>query len=254
MENLPNLIGMEWHGGYPYNRFSDGRLLPVVRGGDGPNDPPADPPPPNDPPADPPAPKTFTQEQVTAMLAAEKAQGQRAAERTMLEGLGVTDAAEAKRILDAHREAERQRLSDTERAQQDAQNAKAQADADRAAAAAERKAAAIERQLVRAGLQLPEDASAAETALAKAVRLVELDGEATPDAVKAAVNETKAQFAALFTPAAGNGTTGGDPKGRGTRSNGAPTGVEAGRERARKEAEARAQRGNPLDRFTVVGR
>lgn len=255
MMDLPNLIGVEFHGNRPYNRFSDGTLLPIVRGGDGPTDPPADPSAPNDPPADPPAAKTFTQEQVTAMLAAEKAQGQRAAERTMLEGLGVTDAAEAKRILDAHREAERQRLSDTERAKQDADAAKARADADRAAAAAERRAAAIERQLVRAGLQLPENADEAEKALAKAVRLVELEGEPTPDAVKAAVDDVKAQFAPLFTPATDAGRpTGGDPNGRGQRPNGAPTGVAAGRERARKEAEAREKRGNPLDRFHVVGR
>lgn len=34
-ENLPTLVATEWHQGFPYNRWSDGRLLPVVRGGDG---------------------------------------------------------------------------------------------------------------------------------------------------------------------------------------------------------------------------
>lgn len=34
-EDLPNHVGVEWHAGRPYNRWSDGRLLPIVRGGDG---------------------------------------------------------------------------------------------------------------------------------------------------------------------------------------------------------------------------
>lgn len=37
-EDLPTHAGVEWHAGRPYHRWSDGRLLPVVRGGDGTED------------------------------------------------------------------------------------------------------------------------------------------------------------------------------------------------------------------------
>lgn len=248
--SLPNLIGRTERDGRSYWRFDDGTMLPVVSGGDGPT---ADPPAPVVPPApETPAGRTFSQDEVTRMLAAEKAQGERAAERALLAQFGVEKPEDVKTILEAHRAAEDARRTETQRAEAAAVEAKRLADADRAAAASDRKAAAIERALAGSGLQLPEKADEAAAALASAVRLVDLDGEPTPEAVKTAVDKVKATFPSLFAPA-GRTIPNSDPTGRQQRQGGAPTGVAAGRERARQEREEAQKRGNPLDRLSFVG-
>lgn len=113
----------------------------------GPDNPPPAPPAsdPGTPPATPP--RTFTQEDVNRMMAAEKAQGHRAGQAEALQALGVADAAEAQRIITAAREAERAAMTEAQRAQVDAQNAAAAAAADREAAAQERHLARMERAL-----------------------------------------------------------------------------------------------------------
>ncbi|MCW2545422.1 MAG: hypothetical protein JWM40_2974, partial [Frankiales bacterium] len=96
-----------------------------------PDNPPPAPPAgdPGTPPANPP--RTFTQEDVNRMMAAEKAQGHRAGQAEALQTLGVADAAEAQRIIAAAKEAERAAMSEAQRAQADAQAAAVAAAADR---------------------------------------------------------------------------------------------------------------------------
>lgn len=172
-----------------------GRVLPVVSGGDGPNDPPAGDPPAGDPPADPPAEqiRTFTQAEYDKHIAAEKAKAKRAAARELEEELGVS-ASEARAIVAAKAKADADAMSESDRLKAEAAQAKAEADAERSAAKAERFAARLERKLTAAGIP--------EAALSRAVRLVDLDADADDDTITAEIDQLRDEIPGLFeTPA-----------------------------------------------------
>lgn len=162
--------------------------------------PPAEPPTPPAPPASPPAPPappkpegpaSFSQEEVNAIATREKAEGERAAERKLAEQLGVP-VAEAKKILQAHKDAQTAALTEAERAKQEAEQEKEAAAKDRAEAAAERLLVKKERALIRAGLH--------EGRLGRAVKLVEVDDPAADDAaLDKAVGDLKKEMPELFT-------------------------------------------------------
>lgn len=148
------------------------------------NTPPGDP---GTPPATPP--RTFTQEELSSRAAAEKEQGRRAGEAALLQTLGVTDAAEAQRIITAAKEAERNAMTEAQRAQADAQQAAAEAAADRAAAAQERHLAKLERALGTAGAQAPDRA---------ARMLYDVPATADEATLAAAVEKLKTDMPGLF--------------------------------------------------------
>jgi hypothetical protein len=149
--------------------------------------------------------------------------------------------------------AEQKRLQD-EAAMDEAGRAKAEADRLKQEAAADRAAAAemLHAAKVRAKLSV---AGVPETALDRAVNLVTVSPGATDEEIDADIKKLKdtdvpALFAVQAPPAGGgpgvkpgNRPPGGQPP---------PSGIEAGRAKAREEAEA-AKSINPLDRFQRVG-
>lgn len=219
-------------------------------------DPPAPPPASPSPPSAPPG--AFSQEDLNRIAAREKDEGKRAAQREIAEMLGCTPE-EAKQILDKRREDERAAMDEAGRIKAEAEDARKKADTDKNAAEQAKAEAAqakretlIERALIRAGLADDEDG----TALAYALRMVEPDVPADADLAKAleVVNKAKEKFPALF---AGVATPppppGGQPPGGPPRPAGAKTGIEAGRERAVKEREARGTPTDPFAGMTVLG-
>ena len=217
----PALVGIRWIGNRPHHVWSDGTVLPLIGGGEGPVTPPGAPgnpnpapPAPTPPPPPPPPAGGVPQEQVTAIAAREKEEGRRAAIREVQDLLGCTPE-EAKAALDRQREAERQQMSDAERAKADAETAKAEAEADRQKARTTLLQARVTSALILSGLSLPAEAQARQDRLAAVARMVDVSD---PDEAKVveAVEKLKASVPEMFTGAPGaspipSGTPGGSP-------------------------------------------
>jgi len=168
-----------------------GKVLPLVRGGDGPNDPPPTDPPAGDP-ADPPAGSDeakFTQADLDKHIATARSQAKRAAAKELEDQLGIS-ASEARAVIAAKNKADQDAMSEADRIKAEAKAAKDEADADRKAARAERFNARLERKLTAAGIP--------EAALTRAVRLVDLDHEADDEAITAEIETLKGEVPGLF--------------------------------------------------------
>lgn len=160
-----------------------------------PTGPPADP-----APSDPPAERTFTQAQVTAMMAQEKAQGKRAAEEALAKDLGCTPA-EAKAIIEGARKRADEEKSEAQLAKEAADRAKAEADASTAASARETLNTRIEAALMRAGVVQAEDdkdGSKFDARLNRLRKLVDVEPGADVAAIAAAVKTLKDEEPTLF--------------------------------------------------------
>ena len=224
----PALLGWTKHG----------RPILTIAGG-APDDPPGPPVPGAvgvvTPPA-PPAPPTFTQDDLTRLAAREKAQGERAGEKTgmrkIAELLGLDpetfDVAAVRKILDGQRNAEEAKLSDADKAKAAAQTDREAAAADRAAALNERLAGRKERVLRAAGV--PEGKGLAVAAAALDIAFD--DDDAT---VNAAVTALQSDIPGLFAPGAPRvpGAPGGAPTGTPPRQQPNGDKYEAGAARAR---------------------
>jgi hypothetical protein len=167
---------------------------------------------------------------------------EKAASKAKAEAKAEFDAffAEQKRLAD---EAQ---LDEAGKANAEAQREREAAAADRAAAAKELHDAKVRRKLAAAGVP--------DAALDRAILLVTAAVGSTDDEIVADVEAVKATVPGLFVEQAPP-TPGGphvDPKNRPPGGQPAPSGLDKGRERARKEAEA-AKSISPLDRFQVVG-
>jgi hypothetical protein len=167
--------------------FADGRIMPIIAGGDGPNDPPATP-----PPAAPPAPPAAAPDLagLQKVIDDAKANGQTEATATVLQALGFEKLEDAQAFVTAKREADNAQLTEVERREQAA--------AAREAAAAQREQAAAEkarRADIRAALLT---AGAPADNVADLVDLVKVPDEADDAAITAAVETVKTKFGALF--------------------------------------------------------
>lgn len=158
---------------------------------------------------EPPA-RTFTQAEVDAMMGRTRSEARTAAANELATDLGVT-VDEAKAIIADRNAAEDANKTEAQRDREAAATAKAQADADRAEAARERRSIAAERALLAAGIVLDTDPEKASAALARAVRMIDLDAESF-NAVEQA-NTLKADVPGLFTPTEGSGTRPSPPGG-----------------------------------------
>lgn len=178
-------------------------------------DPPTPPPPPAPPAPPPPPPVQFTAEQLAAIklagfhsqddlnriAAAEKEQGKRQAERDLAEALGVT-VDEAKAIIETHKKAEQDAMTETQRQAAAAAEDRQKAAAELVAARADRRGAAVHAALVIAGVVVPEGQNGVDV-LDRVGRMVSLpDGDVTPEQATAAVDALKAMVPSLFAAAA----------------------------------------------------
>lgn len=146
------------------------------------------------PPATPPAPRTFSQDELTAIATREKEQGRIATLREvseMLGGMRVEDAAE---LIKAARAADEANKTQAQRDAETAAAEKAAAQADRAAAAKERHDAHLERLLGAAG--------AADVEIAAGALGVQVGADDAT--IKTAIDALKTRVPGLFgvTPAA----------------------------------------------------
>lgn len=172
---------------HPYT----GPLAMAVFYNDGGNPPPGSDPNPADPPKPaPPAQRTFTQAEVEALAAKEKAQGKRSAAKEFAEKHGFTTIEDAEQFIAAARQSQEAALSEREKREKALADREAQADAkEQAAAAKEREA---NRRIVLAGLGATGDDLDDATALLRAPE------DADADVLKSAAEALKTRRPELF--------------------------------------------------------
>ncbi|QZN86895.1 hypothetical protein [Cellulomonas sp. C5510] len=147
-----------------------------------------DPNPDGTPGAQPPAPRTFTQDEVTAMMTREKADGRTAATREITEKLGGISIEDAAALIEAARKADEANQTQAQRDAAAAATAKAEAEQIKAEAAADRHAARVERLL----------GSAGATNVAIAARALDVAVGADEATVTAAITQLKTDAPGLF--------------------------------------------------------
>lgn len=133
------------------------------------------------------------------MMAREKDEGRRAAERKLQEDLGVTPD-EAKTILDAHRKAEDDKKTEADKIAED----RRKLDDDRAEVAQTKHNSLVERSVILQGVT-------DEKRISRIVKILEDDVQrgAKPDDIAAAVTKLKEEMPELF----GTGSTPPPPSG-----------------------------------------
>lgn len=170
--------------------------MAVFYNGD-PNTPPAPVPAPAPAPApvDPPKPgpptqRTFTQEEVEALAAKEKAQGKRSAAKEFAEKHGFTTIEDAEAFIAAARQAQEAALSEQEKQAREFAEKQRKFEADQAAFAASQRALNLEKALTRLGaLDLTDDQGNEVPNLQDAMALLERELREAPDADEAAITE-----------------------------------------------------------------
>ncbi len=164
-----------------------GHVLPDVRGGAGPD---GDDDGNGDGDDDGNEPRTFTQDEVDRMVGRARGEARRTAATDLAEELGCT-VDEAKAKIAAAAKVEDDKKTDTDRALEAATTAQAEAERARAEATSDRLTAKLERQLTRAGVD--------DKALARAVRLLDVDPDADDDAITTEIEALQADVPGLFT-------------------------------------------------------
>ena len=162
---------------------------------DGGDPPAADPAPAAEPPKPaPPAGKVFTQDEVAALAAKEKSQGERAGARKALEEFaaanGFKNADDAKQFIEAARKAQQDALSEEEKRRQELERREQELIAREAAAVARERAAS--RRAVLVGLGATGDD------LEDAAALLRVDDDADDTAVQEAAAKLKERRPELF--------------------------------------------------------
>lgn len=175
----------------------------------------------------PPAQRTFTQTEVEALAAKEKAQGKRSAAKEFAEKLGFNAIEDAEAFIAAARKAEQDALSEQERMQQQLVEDRKRLEQERAEAVAERRTLRREQALTRLGAVDGEDTPNLQDALAMLDRDLREAPDADADTIAAAAAKLKArrpelfgatpQTAAVLPPAPGGAPAGGPPRAAATK-------------------------------------
>lgn len=126
------------------------------------------------------------------LAAEEKRQGKRSGQREVLEALGVKDQDEAKALIEAARQRQKDQETEAERKAREAQEARDAADREKREAAQERRQTQLERVLVRRGVN-DDDLDDAVLLLSRG-----LDDDADADAIADAADKLKERRAELF--------------------------------------------------------
>lgn len=154
--------------------------------------PPASPPPATPPPADPP--KTFSQDDVNRLMGERAAQAKTAAVKEIAEKLGVP-VDDAKSIIEKHIKAEKDAMSEAEKAAAAAKTDREAAAMELTAARHERTSARVTNALSTAGIL--DEKTRIEIAVLVAAKL-DPSQEATQEQVTAAVDAVKEAVPVLF--------------------------------------------------------
>lgn len=209
-----------------------------------PSNTPSETPPPTGEPAAPapsPAtepPKTFTQEELDRYAGRRAGEVQRKTKQEIADQLGVS-LDDAKKIIEAAREAEAAAKTEAQRELEAASQAKAEAEKAKADAAAERFQSKLERKLYAAGVgagltDSEDDQRKRDGLMARALRMVDLAPDADDEAIAAEIEQIKADVPGLFTTAtASSAPSGVTPSKPPTGGQPQTSALDKGRERAR---------------------
>jgi DNA-binding transcriptional MerR regulator len=261
---LPSLVGTVLDGGRLAWLFSDGTTLPVVAGGsDTPPAPPSPPSPPPAPPADPPKPADPPAPPAgptKADVDRAKAEAKRSTEAAIAEQLGCS-IEEAKTILEERRKADDEKKDEATKAKEAADAERAKAEQERAAAAGDRLTVRVERALLAAGVPIEEPKEVKEgeeppkTLLdrARVQVLAEVKPEDDDASVKSVVERLKAEVPAFFAATPAGGTPSSVPGQQPPNNQPTKTGIDAGRERARRDREERDKRPKFMEGLVPLG-
>lgn len=151
----------------------------------------------------------LTQDRLTRLLASEKDQGRRAAQRELLEQLGVETLDQAKAVLQREKEAEDARKTEAERLAEQARQDRAQAQADREAARQELLDSRVRAALIASGVEDGED-------LGDLVGLVKATSDDDSGTIREKVDALRQRRPGLFTTAGPQDGFTPAPTGRGT--------------------------------------
>jgi len=190
--------------------------------------------------------KTISQSDLSRLLAREKGEGKRAAEKAIADQLGVS-VAEAKKIIDAAKEAEDAKKSEAEKEREAAAKEREAAEAAKRAAAVEVHEARIERALAAEGF------AGDDKKLGRVRKMITVEVGASYEDVLADVKDAKTDFPELFAAKTSGGDDGkkpgklpsGDPAGRPPKPTGGEDAYAAGQKRF-EEAQKKRQGFNPL--------
>lgn len=149
--------------------------------------------------------KTYTQDEMNRIAAKEKKEGRKAAEKSLLESLGVQDADEAKAVLEQFRTQQEEAKSEIQREKEAAQRATQLAETTTREAAHERHTNRVERFLIRANVPVER--------VDRVARLVDVEVGADDDAIDAAIESVQKDFPELFTGEGGTSSRNGAPSG-----------------------------------------
>lgn len=222
-----------------FDVWSDGTILPVIRGGStgqGSEGEAVITPTPPAPPAGDAAAQAAAAEQARRDAEAKgiRKEAERKAAKDLADSLGMS-VDDAKKLI-ADRKAEQEAAqSESEKAVNAAKERERLADEREAKAAAKERQTDAKAALLAAGIKLPEKAEDRAKKLSRATSLLlaEAGDDADEAAIAAAAETLKAEMPELFGAPAGNGAPSGDPSG-GPKpgGKGAPVGIEAGRQRS----------------------
>lgn len=195
---------------------------------------------------------TLTQAQLDAQSAGIRKEAERTAkkqaEKALADSLGVS-VDEAKQIIADQKAAQEAAKGESQKAIDAAKAREEAATARERAAIARERSAEVKLALMDAGIN--------PTRLARATTLLVTDvaEDADADAIKAAAEALKSEMPELFGAGSPGGAPSGDPSGPpkpGGKSQ--PTGIEAGRERARAELAKKAEQyRSPFEGYTLIG-
>lgn len=238
--------------------WSDGTILPVIRGGT--DVPPVDPPPPAPtPPAGDAAAQAAAAEQARRDAEAKgiRKEAERKAAKDLADSLGMS-VDDAKKLIAERKAAAEAAQSETDKAIAAAKVREDAATARESAAAAKERQTDAKAALIAAGIKLPEKADDRAKKLSRATSLLlaEAGDDADEAAIAAAADVLKAEMPELF-GAVGGGAPSGDPSGGPGPGGGGsqPVGIEAGRQRsiARRAATTNDPNADPFGSFSKLG-
>jgi hypothetical protein len=178
------------------------KVLPFVAGGSDAGPGTGTPPP---PPAPPPAgdpPKTFTQEEVNAIVQKRVGGAKESATADLMKELGITDPAQAKALIAAAKAQEEANATELDKAKKAAEESAASAAKATAELEATKLNTAIVEALVGTGLTI---------SAAKKVRAMVSVDKVDDDAIKTAIEDLKKDMPALFETQGAGGLPGHNP-------------------------------------------
>lgn len=184
------------------------------------------------------------------IMASEKEKGQRQAAQGIQDLLGCTPE-EAKKLIDAQREADKAAMTEAERIKAEAEDEKKSAAGERAEGKREKRDARIVMQLAAAGVtpEVDDKGNLAGRA-SRIVKLLDLPDDADAAAIKSAIDKLKGEepsmFGALPDPSK---PPSGDPPGNPPPAQPAETAFDQGRKAAQQRNQATAPAFDPKDPF-----